>query len=1052
MPSPSKNLSGLFANRYMIERELGHGGSAVVYLAHDERQDRQIALKVLDHELAHALGAERFLREIQITSRLQHPHILPIHDSGEHDGLLFYVLPYVSGESLRARLEREKQLPIEECVRLTCEVADALAHAHSKGVIHRDVKPENILLSDGHALIADFGIARALDVHTGERLTSSGLIVGTSSYMSPEQASGELHTDARTDIYSLGCVLYEMIAGIQPFVGPSAQAVIAQRFTHAPRPAKMFRPGIPEYLEHVLDRALAISPADRYQTMKDFAAELPASSTATKDRRRPGRALRDLVRTPGRKVAAAAVVLILAAFGALTARAALPRFSRAPAVDTTLFVVVPFPRAKGVSHLSDESGDGIYAALKKWDGLPLVSDMTVDAAIGKDPPPTNEDDAFHLARKLGAGRLIWGRTVGAGASQQLRLRLSDAATGASLSEVTSPLPISEEKYDTLVASLLAVRNRPGSAVGGDGRTKSFAAWRAYGRAHVALAAWNIPAALQELQRSVELDPAYAPARLWLGQIQAWQHPDSSRLWAEDARRGAAGAATLLPREQLLAKALATMADGNGPEACGYYDTILKTDATDFAAWFGLGLCREIDKAVVADTRSESGWSFRASRWAAAQAYIRALQLDPGAHVIFPFARLEALLPISTNQIRGGRTLRNGEWMIAYPSLSSDTIGFVPWPMTQFSTLAGDALLRRNEANMKATVLLLNFASDWTQRAPRNADAFEALAKVLEARGEVSAGRGGSLSALEATARARALSVGHAQSFRLIGMDVRLAVKTGQFARARVLTDSALRSPQTDKQAAAEELLAMAALTGNTSAATKWAVVLGVPRPQGQADIPPALAEPAAALFMYAVSGVCGDSVTALQSRLDRLLASFVAESEREQVRLASKTRALSALTPCTGGKSALELPASRVPLYEMQQAFAKRDYASVKRTLAKRDATRRLSRPGDNSLDYTYQEAWLQAAIGDSARALDRLDLPLNALSTISASALKEPAGAAAVGRSMVLRADLAAAAGDEKTAKHWAAAVVDLWGGADALLQPTVSRMRTLAARAGRH
>src|SRR5438132_3739010 len=248
---PQARLTGLFAERYLIERELGHGASSVVYLAHDTKHDREIALKVLSKDLAHALGPARFLQEIHLTSRLHHPHILPIYDSGDSNGLLYYVLPFVRGESLRDRMDREKQLPIEECVRITCELADALAHAHAAGVIHRDVKPENVMLADGHALLADFGIARALDVHTGERLTSSGLIVGTSAYMSPEQASGEEKIDARSDIYSLGCVLYEMIAGMQPFIGASTQAVIAQRFTHAPRPVSTYRPAVPEYIEHV---------------------------------------------------------------------------------------------------------------------------------------------------------------------------------------------------------------------------------------------------------------------------------------------------------------------------------------------------------------------------------------------------------------------------------------------------------------------------------------------------------------------------------------------------------------------------------------------------------------------------------------------------------------------------------------------------------------------------------------------------------------------------------------------------------------------------------
>ena len=205
----SSTLAEVLRDRYTVERELGRGGMAIVFLARDHRHDRLVALKALRPELAHALGPERFLREIQIAARLQHPNILPLHDSGEANGLLYYVMPYVEGESLRARLEREGQLPIEDALDIACQVADALAYAHSHDVVHRDIKPENILLSGGHALVADFGIARAITAAGGERLTETGLAVGTPAYMSPEQAAADARVDARSDIYSLGCVIYE---------------------------------------------------------------------------------------------------------------------------------------------------------------------------------------------------------------------------------------------------------------------------------------------------------------------------------------------------------------------------------------------------------------------------------------------------------------------------------------------------------------------------------------------------------------------------------------------------------------------------------------------------------------------------------------------------------------------------------------------------------------------------------------------------------------------------------------------------------------------------
>jgi serine/threonine-protein kinase len=264
--------SGL-ADRYRIERELGSGGMATVYLARDLRHDRNVAIKVLHPELAAALGAERFLAEIKTTARLQHPHILPLLDSGDAGGL-YYVMPYVSGETLRSRLERERQLPVDEAVRIAREVADALAHAHAASVVHRDIKPENILLQDGHARVADFGIALAVEHASGARLTQTGLSVGTPQYMAPEQAMGERTIDARADIYSLGCVLYEMLTGEPPFTGPTAQAIVARVITDTPRPVSLQRRSVPAHVEAAVERALEKLPADRFSTASEFAAAL----------------------------------------------------------------------------------------------------------------------------------------------------------------------------------------------------------------------------------------------------------------------------------------------------------------------------------------------------------------------------------------------------------------------------------------------------------------------------------------------------------------------------------------------------------------------------------------------------------------------------------------------------------------------------------------------------------------------------------------------------------------------------------------------------------
>jgi serine/threonine-protein kinase len=267
-------LTAALADRYRLERELGQGGMATVYLAHDLKHERQVALKVLRPELAAVIGAERFLAEIKTTAHLQHPHILPLFDSGAADSFLFYVMPYVEGESLRNRLTREKQLPIADAVRIGSEVASALDYAHRHGIIHRDIKPENILLHDGRALVADFGIALAASKAGGTRMTETGMSLGTPHYMSPEQAMGEREITARSDVYALGCVLYEMLVGEPPFTGPTAQAVVAKVMTEAPRPLLPTRHTIPPHVEAAVLTALEKLPADRFASAAEFATAL----------------------------------------------------------------------------------------------------------------------------------------------------------------------------------------------------------------------------------------------------------------------------------------------------------------------------------------------------------------------------------------------------------------------------------------------------------------------------------------------------------------------------------------------------------------------------------------------------------------------------------------------------------------------------------------------------------------------------------------------------------------------------------------------------------
>src|SRR4051812_5888154 len=277
-------FAGALAEHYRLGRELGAGGMATVYLARDLKHDRDVAVKVLRDDLAASVGADRFLAEIKTTARLAHPHILPLHDSGESAGYLYYVMPFIDGETLRARMEREGQMPLADALAIASAMADALGYAHSQGVIHRDVKPENIFLSGGHALVADFGIARAVSA-TNTRITSAGLALGTPLYMSPEQAAGDADVDGRADQYALASVLFEMLAGEPPFRGPSTEAILAQRFTRDAPSVSSKRPGLPRSVESAIARGLTRDPDKRFDTLRDFATALFSTPSESHDLR-----------------------------------------------------------------------------------------------------------------------------------------------------------------------------------------------------------------------------------------------------------------------------------------------------------------------------------------------------------------------------------------------------------------------------------------------------------------------------------------------------------------------------------------------------------------------------------------------------------------------------------------------------------------------------------------------------------------------------------------------------------------------------------------------
>jgi eukaryotic-like serine/threonine-protein kinase len=474
MSDAGARLAAALADRYRIERELGRGGMATVYLAQDLRHDRPVALKVLNSDLSALLGAERFHQEIMVTARLRHPHILPLYDSGEAAGALYYVMPLVEGESLRARMDRQPPLTVDEAVRLTREVADALSYAHDHGVIHRDIKPENILLENGRALVADFGIARASTASGDPRLTRAGLSMGTPLYMSPEQASGEPDFDGRSDLYSLACVLFEMLSGQPPFTGGSPEAVLVQRFTRLPPRIAGIRPAVPASIDVALHRALARTPEERFDTMTRFAEALTGP-------------------------------VIPVAGSAEKSIAVLPFTCMSTEADTEYF--------------GDGMAEEIINALTQLPGLKVAARTSSFSFKGKN------EDLRQIGDKLGVGTVLEGSFRRAGK----RIRVT-----AQLIEVASGYHLWSERYDREYADVFAIQDEIATGIAaklkvtltpGGGEqlvrpgTANVEAYDIYlkGRAAMRHRGAELWKAIDGFEQAISLDPRFALAHAGMAQ-------------------------------------------------------------------------------------------------------------------------------------------------------------------------------------------------------------------------------------------------------------------------------------------------------------------------------------------------------------------------------------------------------------------------------------------------------------------------------------------------------------------------------------------------------
>ncbi len=556
---PLERLKTALSQTYTIDRELGRGGMATVYLAQDNRHERLVALKVLHPELAASLGPDRFLREIKVAARLNHPHILALHESGEADGFLYYVMPYVEGESLRERLDREQLLPVDEAIRHACSIASALDYAHRQQIVHRDIKPENIMLYEGEAMVMDFGIAKAVSAAGSETLTQTGMMVGTPAYVSPEQAAGESNIDGRSDQYSLACMLYEMLSGERPFTGATAQAIMAKRFTETVKPIRSVRSSVSENVERAINKAMSTDVSGRFRTTAMFGQALASTSLSTPT---------DTETMPQPVVSSAKSIAVLP----------FTNMSADPENE----------------YFTDGMAEEIINALSKIQTLRVASRTASFALKGK-----NEEIA-EIGRKLKVSTFLEGSVRKMGNRLRITAQLVNVADGYHLwserydREMEDVFAIQDDISQSIVKALRVILSEDEKKAIEKARTENVKAYEYYlrGRQFFEIRRKSLEYARQMFKKAIDLDPQYALAHAGVADCCSLLYMmfDARESNLRQAEAASHRALELEPdlAEAHLARAIAVWLNRNFPEAEAEFEKAMRLDPKLFDAPYFYG--------------------------------------------------------------------------------------------------------------------------------------------------------------------------------------------------------------------------------------------------------------------------------------------------------------------------------------------------------------------------------------------------------------------------------------------------------------------------------
>ncbi len=1001
--------------RFTELRPIGAGGSATVFRARDDQSGNEVAIKVLRQEASTTMGRARFEREMRAISEVQHPGVLPLIASGviqqgDFQGCPYFVMPLIDGESLRDRLTRERQLSVAEATRIVLDILEALSAAHATGVIHRDIKPDNILLDGTRVLVADFGIARLTESGEG-LLSSTGVVVGTPRYMSPEQVSGDRTLDHRSDIYSVGILFYELLAGEPPFAGPTVQAISARHLLEPPPPLGVVRPDAPHSLVAAIESALAKAPAARPRSADEFARAIRLAAAGGGPR----------VRGSSRRWAWAGGAMLLFA----TAATLIRWEQAAPGLSGNRLAVLPFVRTDQSAAAGIE--DRVRSAVRRWSGLTVVDALEMTRVT---EPVNDLATAAKRARAVGAGLAVVGRVELRAGTSVLSLSLVNVI-GAPTVRRTIAVTLGEAAANQSLAVETATDSLLAPSSVSRITSRVYPAVLAFGEGAGALRAWDLEAAGRAFARATADDPSYAEARLWLALTRSWMQRPLSE-WGYLVTREGDGDGALAHLDSARLAALRLQVGGDLAKACSVWESLTRMSPRDYALWYSLATCLRSDDLVV--RTGQRSWRFRASRHAAVGAYRRALELLPTSHRALSdrsFETVRRLLLTSMTEYVVGRGPQ-GEAFAGMPALQSDTLVLVALPMKALMEGRADALpTTHRQAVMRQRHAFDSLATSWATAFPDSPAALLARAIAYEMTGDARM--------LSAVFAARTAARSAADSLLTASAQVRMLVKLGVqepkwMDSARTMADALVDRYVSDTLADYGAAAMLAALTGRIHLAAQ---ILRAKHARAGPSTP--LDIEGRVLMLYAASGAYADSVQAIAARVQRYTEQL-GPQEQAAFRMALIGRAATLAWPGAIPAAAVALRGQGDYLLDAQLQLATGDSAGAARVLAD-VVTRRTAPPADRTLDAVCPEALVMTRAGHLREGNDWLQGTLGALQVAPPSLFTDATSAAIIGRCLALGGSLAARAGDSVAAARLRESAKRLWASADAATQGMLAR-----------